>query len=198
SFSAAAVLPPVSAGMMLSVPGLSVSPEPAQLHSVTYQLLQASVWQGGPGPMGAPEQLLPPGVPLPPMVQLPPGVQFCSVAAPCPPAHDWGQQVVGRTLVPPQPMGLGLGAVVQVEPLYPMGPCLLHGPAHPSSPSTRHSADQCWVQGPPLLHNTPSSAQKPPEHFFMDGWARRGVVPAVSPHQHALAPLTGRTTIKPK
>ncbi|XP_074694509.1 uncharacterized protein LOC141929225 [Strix aluco] len=186
--------------MLRSVPGLPAASEPAQLPPITYQLPQASVWQGGPGPMGAPGQLvqLHPGMWLPPMVQLPPGVQFCSMAAPCPPAHGWGQQVVGRTLVPPQPMGLGPGAVVQEEPLYPTGSCLLHVPARPSPPSPCHPAAQRWVQGPPLLHNTPGSAQKLPEASNMEAVAVEDSVPAASAHQPALAPLTGRATIKPK
>ena len=94
--------------MLRSVPGLPAASEPAQLPPITYQLPQASVWQGGPGPMGAPGQLvqLLPSMWLNPMVQLPPGVQFCSLAAPCPPAHGWGQQVMVGMLVPLQPMGV--------------------------------------------------------------------------------------------
>ncbi|KAM6033075.1 uncharacterized protein LJ206_001909 [Theristicus caerulescens] len=223
SVTAPAMPPPVTAGVLpSSVPGLPVSRRPAQVHTVTSQLAQATVWQGVPGPLGAPGQVLqlPGVVPLPPVVQLPPmarlppvvqlpcgvqlppgvqlphgvqlpprvqlppevqlppggqlpcGVQLPTVAAPCPPAYGWGQQVLMRTLLPHQPMGLGPWAAGQGELLDPTGP--------------------------PLLHTLPGSAQKPSQASNKDGAAIKDSVPAASPHQTALALPTSRTTMKPK
>lgn len=83
SFTIPAMPPLVTAGMLPSVPGLLVSCEPAQLHTVTYQLAQATVWQGMPGPLGAPGQV----VQLPPVVKLPPQGAAVPMAAPYPPAY---------------------------------------------------------------------------------------------------------------
>ena len=73
-----AMPPPVSACVLPSVPGLPLSSQPAQLHPITGQLVQASVWHGVPGPLGPSGQLLqlPCGVQLPVVVQLPPVVQL--------------------------------------------------------------------------------------------------------------------------
>ncbi|KAK4806428.1 hypothetical protein QYF61_003185 [Mycteria americana] len=186
SFTILAMPPPVTACVLPSVLGLPVSSEPAQLLPITYQLGQASVWQGVPGPLGAPGQL----------VQLPCGVQLSHVPAPCPPAYGWGQQVVTGTLVPHQLMGLGLWAMVQGEPLYPTGSCPLHVPARPGPPPRRHPLSQHWVQGPSVLHSLPSSTQNPLEASNKDRLAIEDSVPAPSPHQTALAPPIGRTTDK--
>ena len=76
-----AMPPPVSACMLPSVPGRPLSSQPAQLHPITGQLVQASVWHGVPGPLGPSGQLvqLPRGVQLPVGVQLPPVVQLPSL-----------------------------------------------------------------------------------------------------------------------
>ncbi|KAK4806601.1 hypothetical protein QYF61_013856 [Mycteria americana] len=195
SFTIPAMPAQVTACVLPSVPGLTVSSEPAQLHPITYQLGQASVWQGVPGPLGTPGQLvqLSCGVQLPAMVQLPPMVQLPQV-----PAYSGGQQVVMGTLVPNQPMGLGPWAMVQGEPLYPTGSCSLQVPAQPGPPPPCRPPAQHWVQGPPVLHTPPSSAQNLSEASNKDGVAIEDSISATSPHQTALAPITGRTTTKPK
>ena len=204
-----AMPPPVSACVLPSVPGLPLSSQPAQLHPITGQLVQASVWHGVPGPLGPSGQLvqLPRGVQLPSLVQLPAGVQpprwvqLPHVPAPSPPAYGWGQHVVMGTLLPRQPRGLGLGpaAVVQGETLDPTGSSPLHLPARPGPPPPRRPAPQHWVHvGPAVLHTLPGSAQKPSVASNEDGAAIEDSVPAASPHQPTLAPPTGRTTPKPK
>lgn len=49
SFAALAMPPPVTAQVLPPVPGLLVSCKPAQLHPITYQIAQASIWQGCQG-----------------------------------------------------------------------------------------------------------------------------------------------------
>ncbi|KAK4806589.1 hypothetical protein QYF61_013844 [Mycteria americana] len=193
-FTVPAMPAQVTACGLPSVPGLTVSSEPAQLHPITSQLGQASVWQGVPGPLGTPGQLvqLSCGVQLPAMVQLPHGVQLPQV-----PAYSGGQQVVMGTLVPNQPMGLGPWAMVQGEPLYPTDSCSLQVPAQPGPPPPCCPPAQHWVQGPPVLHTLPSSAQNLSEASNKDGVAIEDSISATSPHQTALAPITGRTTTKP-
>lgn len=189
-FTTPAMPSPVTAFVLPSVSGLPVSSEPAQLHPITSQLGQASAWQAVPGPLGAPEQLvqlphtvqIPSGVQLPPVVQIPNGVQFSPMPAPCPPAYGWGQQVVMGTLVP----------------LYPMASCTLHIPARPGPPHRRRRPAQTSVQGPPVLHTLPGSAQKPSEASNKDRATMENSTSTASPHQPSLAPPTGRTTTKPK
>ncbi|XP_064518259.1 mucin-2-like [Pseudopipra pipra] len=101
------------------VPGLPLYSGPVQLHTSTHQLVPATVRQEVPGPLGAPGQVLS----LSPVVQLPWPVQL----PPCPSAYGWGQQLVTGAFLPHQPR-----AVVQGEPLYPMGSgvlCVHHRPA---------------------------------------------------------------------
>ena len=202
-----AMPPPVSACVLPSVPGLPLSSQPAQLHPITGQLVQASVWHGVPGPLGPSGQLvqLPRGVQLPSLVQLPAGVQpprwvqLPHVPAPSPPAYGWGQHVVMGTLLSHQPRGLGPAAVVQGETLDPTGSSPLHLPARPGPPPPRRPAPQHWVHvGPAVLHTLPGSAQKPSVASSEYGAAIEDSVPAASPHQPTLAPPTGRTTPKPK
>ena len=110
--------PPVSACVLPSVPGLPLSSQPAQLHPITGQLVQASVWHGVPGPLGPSGQLvqLPRGVQLPSLEQLPSGVQLPRGAqlpvgvqpprwvqlphgpAPTPPAYGWGEEALSLYL----------------------------------------------------------------------------------------------------
>ena len=196
-----AMPPPVSACVLPSVPGLPLSSQPAQLHPITGQLVQASVWHGVPGPLGPSGQLvqLPRGVQLPAGVQPPCWVQLPHVPAPSPPAYGWGQHVVMGTLLPHQPRGLGPAAVLQGETLDPTGSSPLHLPARPGPPPPRRPAPQHWVHvGPAVLHTLPGSAQKPSVASSEDGAAIEDSVPAASPHQPTLAPPTGRTTPKPK
>ncbi|GAB0206323.1 proline-rich protein 36-like [Grus japonensis] len=180
SFTTPAMLPPVTAGVLPSVPGLPMSCEPAQLHPVTYQLGQATVWQGLPGPLGNAGQLvqLPCVVPLPPMAQLPCGVQLPAMAAPCPPAHGWGQQVVMGTLVPNQPMGLEPWAMVDREP--------------------RHPAAQHGVQGLPVVHTLPGITEKPLQPSDNGVGVMEDSVPDASPHHPTAALPCGRTQAEPK
>lgn len=119
SSTAPAMPLPVTACVLSSVPGLLASSEPAQLHLITYQLAQASIWQGVPGSLGAPGQL----VHLPPM------------GGPCPPAYGWGQHAGTGVLLPNQPMELGLWAMGHREPLYPTSSYVLYIPACPDPPT---------------------------------------------------------------
>lgn len=115
-------------------------------------LCWATIWQGVPGPLGAPGQL----------VQLLSCVQLPTVgAAPCLPAYGWGQQVVMGMLVPNQPVGW---ALVRGEPLHPTVSCPLHVPAYPAPP--RHVAAS-WhssgYRGHSVLQALSSSTHKPSE-----------------------------------
>lgn len=171
SSTAPAVPLPVTACVLSSVPGLLVSSEPAQLHLITYQLAQASIWQGVPGLLGAPGQL----------VQLPP------MGAPCPPAYGWGQHAGTGKLVPNQLMGLGLWAMG--SPCTPRAPmCCTSLPAPAPPPPCRPTA-QHWVQRSPVLHTLISSAKKLSEASNKDVVDIEDSIPTTSP---------GRTMTKPK
>lgn len=97
-----------------SVPRLPLSSGPVQLHTGPHQLVPVTARQGVPGTLGQ-------VVPLPPVVHLPQLVQLPLGAALCPPAYGWVQQVVMGTLLPHQTR-----AVVQEEPLYPIGSSVFH------------------------------------------------------------------------
>nr|XP_021146831.1 proline-rich protein 36-like isoform X2 [Columba livia] len=136
---------------------------------------------------------LPQGVQQVPLAQ---GVQLLPVPAAFAPSNTWGQQLMMGTLVPHQPVALGPGAVVQGQPLYPTGSCHLPVPACPSHPPRRGHVAQ-WVQGPPVPHTQPGSAQKPAQASGKDRVARELGVPTASPHQPALAAPASTTMGKP-
>ncbi|XP_064911288.1 uncharacterized protein LOC135578839 [Columba livia] len=136
---------------------------------------------------------LPQGVQQVPLAQ---GVQVLPVPAAFAPSNTWGQQLMMGTLVPHQPVALGPGTVVQGQPLYPTGSCHLPVPACPSHPPRRgHVAQR--VQGPPVPHTQPGSAQKPAQASGKDRVARELGVPTASPHQPALAAPASTTMGKP-
>ena len=191
SFTTLTMPPPVTAGVLPSVPGLLITVRPSQLHTVTHQPTLAT-WQGVQGPLGDSGQV----VQLPHVLQLPSGVQLPPLPAPCPPAYGWGQQVVMETLVPHQPVGLGPWDVGQGQPLYPRGCTVLNVPAHAGPLPPQHPAAQHRVQVSPVLRTHPGSTQKLLEAFNNDVVASEDGVPAATPCQPALDMLSGRSRTK--
>lgn len=86
--------------------------------------------------------------------------------------------------------------MVQGQSLYAMGSCQLPVPACPGPPPRRGHAAQ-RVQGPPVPHTLPSSAQEPVEASNKDRVAIEDSIHAASPHQSPLALLGGTATMKP-
>ncbi|XP_055658858.1 uncharacterized protein LOC129784364 [Falco peregrinus] len=191
SFTTLTMPPPVTAGVLPSVPGLLITVRPSQLHTITHQPALAT-WQGVQGPLGDSGQV----VQLPHVLQLPSGVQLPPLPAPCPPAYGRGQQVVMGTLVPHQPVGLGPWAVGQGQPLYPTGCTVLNVPAHAGPLPPQHPAAQHCVQVSPVLRTHPGSTQKLLEAFNNDVVASEDGVPAATPCQPALDMLSGRSRTK--